>query len=137
MKIETKDPATELNLNLAPMIDVVFLLLIFFMVATTFATQEKTLDLDVPSTETGEAGAGAPDDILVEIGRDGVVVVNGEEVTSERMREIFARAARADPDTPVTIRGDRASQLHLVTGVMDACGLAGLSDVGIMTREPR
>jgi len=137
MKIETKDPAAELSLNLAPMIDVVFLLLIFFMVATTFATREKSLDLDLPTARSGEASEGVPDELLVEIGRAGVVVVNGEEVDADRMREIFARAARANPDTPVTIRGDRTSQLHLATGVMDACRLAGLSDVGIMTRAPR
>ncbi|MEL6429058.1 MAG: biopolymer transporter ExbD [Planctomycetota bacterium] len=137
MKIQAKDPAAELSLNLAPMIDVVFLLLIFFMVATTFASVEKEMDLDLPTAETGEAAENPLDEVVVNIAADGTLQVDGEAVDGARLREILARAARANPKTPVTIRGDRASQLQRVTEVMDACRQTGLFDVGIMTRDAR
>ena len=133
MKIQTKDPAAELALNLAPMIDVVFLLLIFFMVATTFSRQEKEMDLDLPAAESGEVAAQEKEEIVVNVANDGVLRIKGEIVDNERMRVIFARAAANDPETPVTIRGDRASELQFVTDVMDACRVSGLSNVGIMT----
>lgn len=133
MKIESKDPAAELALNLAPMIDVVFLLLIFFMVATTFSEQEKQMDLDLPSAESGEVAAPETEDIEVYILRDGNLQIEGEIVNHDRMVEIFARAARENPETPVTIRGDRVAQLQVVTDVMDACRVSGLRDIGITT----
>lgn len=135
MKIKSKDPAAELALNLAPMIDVVFLLLIFFMVATTFAEKEKQIELDLPSAESGEVAADALDEIVVNVLSDGSTQIDGETVDRDRMREIFSRAARRNPDTPVTIRGDRVAQLQVVTDVMDVCRVAGLSDIGIMTVE--
>ena len=137
MKIESKDPAAELSLNLAPMIDVVFLLLIFFMVATTFATQEKELDLDLPTAETGEVKADKPAEVVVNVTAGGDLVVEGDVVDLARLKEILARAARANAKTAVTIRGDRESQLQRVTDVMNACKFAGLEDFGIMTRDAR
>ena len=133
MKIESKDPAAELALNLAPMIDVVFLLLIFFMVATTFSEQEKQMDLDLPSAESGKVAAPETEDIEVYIMRDGNLQIEGEIVNHDRMVEIFARASRENPETPVTIRGDRVAQLQVVTDVMDACRVSGLRDIGITT----
>lgn len=135
MKIKTKDPAAELALNLAPMIDVVFLLLIFFMVATTFAKKEKQMDLDLPTAESGEIAAEEMDEIIVNVAGDGTISIEGEVVNRERMSQIFGRAAAANPETPVTIRGDRTVQLQVATDVMDACRLAGLKDFGIMTLD--
>lgn len=135
MKIKTKDPAAELSLNLAPMIDVVFLLLIFFMVATTFANEEKELPLDLPAAESGEQAADERDEIIVNITGEGRIVIDDETVDRARMEEIFARAARADRETPVTIRGDGGSDLQVTTEVIDVARLAGLMDVGIMTVE--
>lgn len=137
MKIESKDPAAELSLNLAPMIDVVFLLLIFFMVATTFAEKTKTLEVDLPTAESGETSSEPMEEVVVDLAKDGLIRIAGEIVDDERMREIFARAARANPDTPVQIRGDRASELQSVTSVMDACAGAGLGNIGIMAVDPR
>ncbi len=133
MKIESKDPAAELALNLAPMIDVVFLLLIFFMVATTFSEQEKQMELDLPSAESGEVAAPETEDIEVYVLRDGRIQIEGEVVNQDRMVEIFARAARTNPETPVTIRGDKVAQLQVVNDVMDACRISGLRDIGIST----
>jgi len=133
MKIQAKDPAAELTLNLAPMIDVVFLLLIFFMVATTFAKQEKELSLDLPAAEGGEVAAKAMDEIVVNILADGTVRISGQDYGTDALRELLVQAGRRNPETPVTIRGDRTSQLQYVTEIMGMCRVAGLVDIGIMT----
>ena len=133
MKIQAKDPAAELTLNLAPMIDVVFLLLIFFMVATTFAKQEKELSLDLPAAEGGEVAAKALDEIVVNILADGTVRISRQDYGTDALRELLVQAGRRNPETPVTIRGDRTSQLQFVTEIMGMCRVAGLVDIGIMT----
>ncbi|MEM9802781.1 MAG: biopolymer transporter ExbD [Planctomycetota bacterium] len=133
MKIQSKDPAAELALNLAPMIDVVFLLLIFFMVATTFADKEKEMSLELPGAESGEVQERQIEEIVVNVLADGALRVDDVEHDRESLRELFVRAARANPETPVTIRGDRVSQLQAVTDVMDLCRVTGLRDIGIMT----
>ncbi len=133
MKIQTKDPAADLALNLAPMIDVVFLLLIFFMVATTFAEKEKQMDIDLPAAESGEEATPESEMIDVYIRKDGSIVIDDVVMDRPALEQRFARARAANPATAVTIHGDRSSHLEVATEVMDVCRLAGLTDIGIMT----
>lgn len=135
MRVRTQDPAAELSLNLAPMIDVVFLLLIFFMVATTFAQQEKEMSLDLPTAESGEEAKSTPEEIVINLMQDGRIRVAGEDVSEEALEALLVRAARANAETPVTIRGDRDVVLQKVVLVMDACRRAGLTDIGIVHQD--
>ena len=132
MKVQTQDPATDLSLNLAPMIDVVFLLLIFFMVATTFANQEKEMNLDLPTAESGDEATDSPEEIVLNLLADGTIKVKGEAVDQEALESLLVRTARSNAETPVTIRGDQDVVLQRVVQVMDACRLAGLTNIGIV-----
>ena len=122
-------------MNLAPMIDVVFLLLIFFMVATTFIQREKEMGLELPEAESGEEVFQNADEIVINLLRDGTIKVNGELLDEQGLRAALERAARSNPDTPVTIRGDREVELQRVVSVMDVCTLTGLTDIGVMTLD--
>ena len=135
MQIRDEDPTADMAFNLAPMIDVVFLLLIFFMVATTFIERERELDVELPVAESGEELGAAPHEIVIHLRRDGAIVLGGEEVDRERLVEALRAAARRDPSTPVTIRGDKRVFHEVVVGVMDACRVAGLSNLGVMTLD--
>ena len=129
------DDAEELTLNLAPMIDVVFLLLIFFMVATTFVEKEKEMGLDLPTAESGEEPERDFDELVINLLEDGAIKVNGETMTEDQLNQTLGFAARSNPETPVTIRGDREVVLQRVVAVMDACRIAGLTDIGMMTLD--
>jgi biopolymer transport protein ExbD len=135
MHVDDGDGSDELVLNLAPMIDVVFLLLIFFMVATTFAEKEKEMGLDLPQAESGEEAQSKPDEVVINLMRDGRILVSGDEVDRAALIESLTRVARRDPETPVTIRGDKEVFHQHVVGVMDACRIAGLSNLGVMTLD--
>jgi biopolymer transport protein ExbD len=130
---ETNDGSGELNL--APMIDVVFLLLIFFMVATTYATIEEQIDLDLPVAQSGETPTEVPDELVVDVDREGNLFLAGAPIDEGGLTALFERTARADPDTPVTVRGDERSNLGRIVGVLDLCRLAGLTNAGLRTRE--
>ncbi len=134
MRIAQDDLFEEAGLNLAPMIDVVFLLLVFFMVATTFAREEEQLDVNLPASEAGE-GAEPTDEITIVLHQDGSVLVNGDPLDEAALPARLKLLADEDDSLPVTIRGDRDVVLQRVVAVMDACVLAGLTDVGMMTQD--
>jgi len=121
-------------LNLTPMIDVVFQLLIFFMVATTFLDPEKEIGIELPEATSGVASEEA-EELIINIFADGRIVLSGREIPSDDLLSELKAAAQANPQTPVTIRGDRLVHHERVVQVMDACGQAGLLNLAVGTME--
>ena len=136
MKIPDDERADDLALNLTPMIDVVFLLLIFFMVATTFLDPEREIDLDLPEAESSTMPEEAPDQIVINVFEDGRISLAGRTVDRDGLLENLRQAARVNPTTPVTIRGARLVAHERIVAVMDACGVAGLSNLAVGTLQP-
>lgn len=122
------DPDRDDVMNLTPMVDVVFLLLVFFLAATTFANEEVELDLRLPEARTGEVRApGQP--MVVNLAADGRILVQGREVTLEALRQKLAAAQQRDPKQAVVVRGDREAQFGLGLQILDACRAARLTKV--------
>lgn len=139
MRIRTPEDGDEPALNLTPLIDVVFNLLLFFMLATTFLTPERSLDVELPQARAGRTQGEAAREIVLSVTRDGGVLLAGRRVDFGLLeRELRAAAAR-DPRTPVTIRGDRRVEHQAIVRVLDACRLAGLANLslGTSTHPPR
>ena len=137
MHIRDSDEHENFQLNLTPLIDVVFLLLIFFMVATSFLDPEKEINIDLPQAQSGEALSETPDELVINVLKDGRLIVSGGELDRAGLKSALLRAARVNPETPVTIRGDRQVAHEHVVQVMDACGLAGLTNLSVGTLEAR
>ncbi len=137
MKIRQEDGVEELVLNLTPMIDVIFLLLIFFMVATTFQDPERELDLDLPQAQSGSTLTEQDDEVVINIKQDGTLVISNREVTQQELVRHLNQTAQQDPETPVTIRGDRFVHHEDVVSAMDACGSAGLHNLSIGTLDSK
>ncbi len=135
MNIRDEEGADELILNLTPMIDVIFLLLIFFMVATTFQDPEREMDVDLPEASSGSPLTEDQDDLIINILRDGSIVLFEKPTTREDLVRILNQRAQQDPETPVTIRGDRLVKHEAVVSVMDACGMAGLRQLSLGTLD--
>ena len=132
MKFIPDEEQTE-SINLTPLIDIVFLLLIFFLTATTFQKEEVEMDLELPQAASGEAG----DEkrvVVINVARDGRVLVDGRVVSVEALRQKLKAAATRDKDQQVLIRGDKQSQFGVVAQVFDACLLAKLHSVSIVAR---
>lgn len=119
-------------MDLTPLIDVVFLLLIFFMVSTTFVNRSG-LDLQLPESQSRTEEPPA-DPIRIGIGADGGYSVNGESVSAERLQSVLAEAA-VDREAPrVVVAADRDARHGAVTRAMDAASQAGLSRFAIQTQ---
>ena len=128
----------EAGVDLTPLIDVVFLLLIFFMVSTTFI-RETQLKIDLPEA-SGELQEIEDDVIEISIDRRGDYAVNEQLLVNNEMatllRALRERLADRDPSTRVIITADARSAHEDVVRAMDAAGRVGLSRVSITTRQP-
>ena len=136
MKLDTDTGGrAELVLELTPMIDVVFLLLIFFMLATTFADPEREIDLDLPEAASSLVKDVDREELIINVSSDGTVSLGNQRLTSDALLSELVQAARVNPERSVTIRGDREARHEAIVAVMDACGQAGLRNLAVGTIE--
>ena len=85
MNLVDEEAGEELALNLTPLVDIAFLLLIFFMVTTTFQDPERSLDVDLPEAQSGSPEARAPEELVINVLQDGETVVGGETLDAEAL----------------------------------------------------
>jgi len=127
----------EVGINLTPLIDVVFLLLIFFMVSTTF-TRETQLSIDLPEAE-GKQVESRDEQIEILIDEAGTYRVNGQGLVDSRVRTLQAaiyKLSAGDTTMPMVITADAQAAHEDVVRAMDAAGQMGFLHLSITTRQP-
>ena len=127
----------DVSINLTPLIDVVFLLLIFFMVSTTF-TRETQLSIDLPEA-AGQVKAQTEEEIEILIDESGTYRVNGKGLVDNRMRTLQAaiyKISAGDTTLPMVITADAQAAHEDVVRAMDAAGQMGFVHLSITTRQP-
>ena len=125
------------TLNLTPMIDVVFLLIIFFMVGTKFTELERKIALQVPEVADKGALTAAPERKIINVYRDGTVTLDRTPVTLKQLTDQLSAARRQYGDLGVLVRGDAHVELQNAASVLNACRQAGVRDMGISVRLAR
>lgn len=125
------------ELNLTPMIDVLFLLIIFFMVGTKFAELERTVKLEVPRVNQLGQLSPAPAKRVINIYRDGSLRMDERQVTLVDLTEELRTEAKQFPDLGVIVRGDAEGPFQHVAAVLTACRNAGVRDLGISVQLDR
>jgi len=127
---------TRPALPLSAMLDVMFLLLIFFMTASAFREQEYTIDVSVPPTESAPARGGVASPVVVTITPQGELFLGEQGHTFQSLRATLTEIGREFPNQQVLVRGDQASQLGLAVRAMDTAYAAGLTDVRLAVSKP-
>ena len=122
-----------LELNIAPLIDMVFILLIFFLVTTSFV-RETGVTVSRPSASTAVSREKAG--VLVGVTADNRIFMDKREVDLRAVRTHVERALAENPGSGVVIVADRGSRTGIAISVMDACRLAGADDVAIAANAP-
>jgi biopolymer transport protein ExbD len=120
------------EIDLTPMLDVVFILLIFFIVTSVFVT-EAGIDVSKPLASTAEARS--KDLILIAISDDGQIWIDGEQLDPRFIRSRFERRLAETPNASVVIQGDRAAQNENVMTILRAARDANISAVSIATEN--
>ncbi len=125
------------TLNLTPMIDVVFLLIIFFMVGTTFSQMDRHIELQVPEVSDRGALTAAPEKRVVCVLQDGRITLDDEFVTLTQLEQELAAVRAQYPGLGVTVRGDSRVTFQPVAEVLNACKQAGINELAISVQLAR
>jgi biopolymer transport protein ExbD len=132
LKLQREDEMPALNLT--SMIDVLFLLIIFFMVATKFDEMERNIAVAVP--EVSQAGEDTPParPLVVSVLADGRLDLDGTTVTETELTQKLAAARTPLTEPTVVIHGDAKCPFQHVASALGACRQAGVSELGITVR---
>ncbi len=128
----------EEHINLTPLIDVVFLLLIFFMVSTTF-TKETHLEIDLPEASVEPVAVAQNESIEVIVQSSGNYIVNGQALVNQQaatLQRALSAVADGDVNKPLTVTADANTPYQSVVRAMDVAGQLGFSQLRMTTRLP-
>ncbi len=118
-------PQEDARFVMAPMIDMVFLLLIFFMCASRLS-QLQSLELEIPNASRATVPRERPDRLTVNVDREGHLFAGNQAVDGATLRDLVRERAAAQPDLRVYVRADRATPHRHVRRVMALAGEAGV-----------
>ncbi len=135
MRITPRKTSEAESLNMTPLIDIVFLLIIFFLVATSFQRIQRELQVDLPEARAAEAVSLDIQPISVTVSRDGTITMAEEEIPLEELPERLRDAVASAKKPRVFIRGDAKTFHENIVAVLSACQEAGITDVSLATEE--
>jgi len=119
------------GLSIAPLIDIVFLLLIFFLVATTFYEVEKDITIKLAEATEGSSRASTAEIVIVNVKKSGVFVVNERVKTLESLDELLQEAKDTNPAVSVVVRCDRHAYHKHFVRILDLCEKIGIGSVAV------
>lgn len=136
MRTPTSHRRSAIAFNMTPMIDISFLLIIFFIVSSHLAQQEVKLELDLPNAASGdEASEEGERRLVVNLLPDGSIMAAGRAIELPDLAQLIAdERRRAGPDVEVRIRGDRTAPYEQVAPILVACTKAGVWRVTFAVR---
>jgi biopolymer transport protein ExbD len=123
---------SEVNINMGPLVDMVFLLLIFFVVTTSFV---KETGIDVQRSTAATAEMKERGNIMLGISADGQVYMEGKRIDVRSVRALIERALAEDPESGVVLVADKDSNTGTVVQAMDQCRLAGAKNVSLAAKR--
>lgn len=135
MKFTSRQPEPA-GMQLAPMIDIVFLLLIFFIVTWQFTRSETELSVSVPTAEEGADPQRQRGEIVINILGDNTIRVEGLTLGLEQLQQKLSLIAQQHENQPVRIRGDGAVAYQRIVEVIDTCQKAGIWNISFATQRP-
>lgn len=115
-------------LDLTPIIDLVFMLLIFFLVASSFAIEERETKIALPTTSAAQPMSAAMREIAIDVDVDGAAVVAGRRLDDDDLAALLSEAVARTPTQRVSIRGDKATAYANVARVLDICKKSGITE---------
>lgn len=118
----------EADINLAPMLDIVFIMLIFFIVTTSFV-RESGIEVNRPGARTAQPRKNA--NILIALAPNGEIWIDRRAVDIRSVRAVIERLRAENPEAAVVIQGDREANIGLLVRVMDQVRMAGVTNLSI------
>ena len=121
------------SIPIAPLIDIVFITLIFYMTLSIFYQLETELSISVPKAEQSEEVTRSPGEIIINVDREGVVIVNQKTLSYEGLQKMLQRISTLYPNQSIIIRADKKTYHESVVQVLDACAAANIWNIAFST----
>jgi biopolymer transport protein ExbD len=115
------------------MIDVVFLLLCFFITTSVFSQWELEVDVVLPTAQSSKMPDRLPGEVIVNLSREGEVTINRQRLSRADLQDRLSRLARFFPGQSVVIRADRQTSYEDLVAIIDACRLADIWNISFAT----
>ncbi len=135
MNFRRQAQPTSLGFQIAPLIDVLLVLLLYFILTWNFALTETQLDITVPTATEGREAPRAIGQLIINIGPEGQILINRAEKSPAELKEILARLAENYPDQAVVLRGDQSADYRHIVQVLDVCRAANIWNVAFATAK--
>ena len=119
----------HVGLPITPMLDVIFLLLVFFMTTSIYAQLEEEIGIVVPTASEAIPPDRTPGEIIINIAEDGTIVVNQRQYDLASLQELLGRVGATFKGQAVKIRGDKRTQFGRAVEVLNACAKADIWNV--------
>jgi biopolymer transport protein ExbD len=123
------------GIQLAPLVDVLLLLLIFFLMTWNAARNENELDVKVPKASAAKEKMAPIGDVIVNVKADGNVVVNRRTLSGAELTDLLKGLVQLSADQAVVIRGDEAGAYKNIVNVLNICSEAGVTNVAFATAK--
>ena len=122
-------------LALTSMLDVIFLLLCFFVTASVFSQWESEISISLPSASSAETPGRLPGEVILNVSKEGFVTVNAKALSLDDLGSRLKKVAEFYPGQPVVIRADKETAYESLVGVIDACRTADVWNFSLATKD--
>jgi biopolymer transport protein ExbD len=135
MNLRSRAVPVHPGIQLAPLVDVLLLLLIFFLLTWNAARNENELDVKVPKASAAKEKTAPIGDVVVNVKADGNVVVNRRTLTPQELTDLLKGLVQLNAEQAVVIRGDEAGAYRNIVNVLNICTQAGVTNVAFATAK--
>jgi len=129
-------PKRPLSINIVSMVDILSILLIFFIVTTTFKKEEPRVEINLPESAQGKEDSTVEDPVIIFITKDNQIFIGDSETTLEQLAQEVTALTKQNPKTKFALEADEQIELGFFVKIMDAAKEAGLNDLSLNTRKP-
>jgi len=135
MNFRRKSRSRAVAVQMSSLMDVIFLLLCFFVTTSVFSQWETEISITLPTAKSSTVPGRMPGEIILNLAKDGTVSVNGQTLTLADVTERLTRIAKLYPGQPVIIRADKETAYDSLVGVIDACRSADVWNFSLATKD--
>ncbi|MEY2527174.1 MAG: biopolymer transport protein ExbD [Verrucomicrobiota bacterium] len=135
MNLRSRAVPVHPGIQLAPLVDVLLLLLIFFLMTWNAARNENELDVKVPKASSAKEKTAPIGDVVVNVKADGNVIVNRRTLSAPELGELLKGLVQLNPEQAVVIRGDETGAYKNIIGILNLCTEAGITNVSFATAK--
>ncbi len=136
MNFRSSAPPERIVFQIAPFVDILLFLLVFFIMSWNFSRTEAELDVKVPSAREGKESKRPVGEVILNVKRDGSVVMNRRAMNAQELEETLTRIAKLYPDQAVVLRGDQEVNYKYIVDALDVCRAANIWNVAFATSKP-